>query len=89
MKQYKFDYIREMVEKWREDVPKDVVSIAGTPFLVNLPWVDLDENHTLRVIPAHDYYGEEIEDMQDWLNQRNAYCEKLAKEYKEKEGKRD
>lgn len=81
MKEYRFDYIKEMVDKWREDVPKDVESIAGTPFLVNLPWVDLDENYKLRVTPAHDYYGEEIEDMQDWINQRNKYCEKLAKEY--------
>lgn len=81
MKEYRFDYIKEMVEQWRDDVPRDVQTIAGLPFYVSLPWVDFDENCKLRVIPPHDYYGEEIEDMQDWLNQRNKYCEKLAKEY--------
>lgn len=84
MKKYKFDYIKEMVEKWAKDVPKDVDTIKSTPFLINLPWIDLDDNFNLRVIPAHDHYGEEIEDVQDWIDQRNKYCEELAEEYKNK-----
>lgn len=30
---------------------------------------------------AIDYYGEEIENMDEWIIQRNNYCKKLAKEY--------
>ena len=72
-----------MVEQWREDVPRDANNIKGTPYRITQPFIDLDENSHLRVTTAHDYYGEEIEDIQDWINQRNKYCEKLAKEYKD------
>lgn len=73
-----------MVEKWAKDVPKDADTIKSTPFLISLPWIDLDANFKLRIIPAHDYYGEEIEDVQDWISQRDKYCEELAEEYKNK-----
>lgn len=81
MKEYKFEYIKEIVDKWHKEVPKNVKTIEETPYGIMLPFADIDENGTLIVIPARDYYGEPIEDIVDWFNQRHEYCIKLAKEY--------
>ena len=77
MKQYRFDYIKENVDKWNPSVPRDVATIESLPFWVSLPWLTLDE-----YIPPKDYYGEVVEDFDEWYNQRHEYCVKLAKEYK-------
>lgn len=85
--EYKFDYIREMVEKWDESVPKDMNSIYGTPWLILLPLTmpeTINGNFVLKYYPARDYYGEPIYDIEDWIRQRKNYCEKLANEYKKK-----
>ena len=81
MKEYKFEYIKEMVDKWHKDIPKDAKTIEGTPYGITLPFTNIDKTGTLIFIPARDYYGESIEDIVDWLNQRHEYCIKLAKEY--------
>lgn len=84
MKKYKFDYIKEMVDQWCDEVPKDAEAIKFTPFLITPPFIGLDENCKLIGNPPYDHYGEVIDDMQDWLEQRDKYCEELAEEYKKK-----
>ena len=84
MKEYKFDYIKEQVDRWSPDIEKTVERIEFLPFYVTLPWIMPDEYR-----PAMDYYGEVIEDFEDWHRQRHEYCVKLAKEYEilQNEGK--
>lgn len=81
MKKYRFDYIKEMVEEWDKRIPKDANTIKTTPFLIVPPFIGLDEDGKMSVRPAIDHYGEYIENLGDWFEQRNKYCEKLAKEY--------
>ena len=84
---YKFDYIHEMVEKWDDNVPKNMNNIYGTPWLISLPLMMpeiINDKLLFNFYPAHDYYGEPIYDIEEWINQRKDYCEKLAKEYKKK-----
>lgn len=72
MKKYKFDYIKESVEKWAPDVPRTLETIEFLPFGI------------LLFPPYMDPYGEIIEDLNDWYKQRHEYCVKLADEYKMK-----
>lgn len=72
MKQYKFDYIREWVEKWNPNIPKTVEQMEHLPWDVLLPWAG---------VSAKDHYGDEIEDLGEWLRQRDEYIRNLAKEY--------
>lgn len=83
MKTYKFDYIREMVDQWHPTFKKTKRAILGTPWRVTPPWIDWDsEEHRLKVTtPSKDYYGEVIDDIEEWMRQRDEYCEKLWKEY--------
>lgn len=83
MKQYKFDYIREWVEKWNPSVPKTLEQIRALPFDVLLPWIMPGEEYR----PAKDHYGEVIEDFEEWFSQREEYCKKLAKEYENLQNK--
>ena len=76
MKEYRFDYMREQVEKWNPGVPITLERIEFLPFFITLPWITLDE-----YIPPKDYYGEVVEDFHEWYKQRHEYCLKLAKEY--------
>jgi len=85
--EYKFDYIREMVEEWGDGVPKDMNSIYGTPFRISLPLMmpeTINGEFVFKYYPARDYYGEPIYDIEEWVKQRKNYCEKLAKKYKKK-----
>lgn len=79
MKQYRFDYIKEWVEKWNPDIPRTVERIEMTPWDIRLPWIMPWEYR-----PAKDYYGEEIYDFEEWHKQRHDFCVKLAKEYEER-----
>ena len=76
MKTYRFDYIREMVDKWNPNIPRTVEQIEFTPWLVTLPWIMPDDFR-----PAKDYYGEVVEDITEWKKQRHEFCVKLADEY--------
>ncbi len=84
MKQYRFDYIEEWVEQWNPCVPRTVEQIQTLPWDILLPFITLDENYNLVVIPAMDHYGEEIYDLNEWHKQRDEYIKKLANKYKEK-----
>ena len=83
MKQYKFDYIREWVEKWHPSVPRTLAQIRALPFYYLLPWIIPGEEYS----PAKDHYGEVIEDFEEWFSQREEYCKKLAKEYENLQNK--
>lgn len=76
MKQYRFDYIKEQVEKWNPNIPKTIEQIEFLPFYLTLAWIMPDEYR-----PTTDYYGEVVGDFDDWYKQRHDYCLKLAKEY--------
>lgn len=83
MKQYKFDYIKENVEKWGKDIPRDRETLISTPFGITMPHLFPKENNMgFNYYPPKDYYGETIEDIDDWMKQRERYCEELEKEYK-------
>lgn len=78
---YRFDYIRDEVLGWNPDVLRK----CSVSFLLRtLP-------HTIHPAiisrssstPTTDYYGEEIVDMKDYLNQRAAYISNLHKEIAE------
>lgn len=75
MKRYRFDYIRESVEKWTDNIPKTLEFIEGVPFGL------------LQYQPMTDTYGEVVDDFKEWYRQRHEYCVKLADEYKQKGGK--
>ena len=85
MKEYRFDYMREWVEKWYPSVPRTLEQIRALPFDVLAPWMMPGEEYR----PAKDHYGEVIEDFAEWFSQREEYCKKLAKEYEtlQNEGK--
>jgi hypothetical protein len=76
-KVYRFDYIEEWVSKWSEDIPRTKETIASVPFDIRLPFINYEDGK-LVIYPAKDHYGEEIDDINDWLEQRNKYCENLA-----------
>ena len=84
MKEYKFDYIRENVEKWNPSIPRTLEQIKGLPFDIVLPWIMFGEEYR----PARDHYGEVIENFAEWFSQREEYCKKLAKEYENLQNER-
>ena len=69
-KRYRFDYIKEDVDKWDSRVPKDYYTISFLPLGL------------LLTTPIRDYYGEEVDDVQEWLRQREEYIKKLVEQYK-------
>ena len=84
MKQYRFDYIREMVEKWNPKVKKTLNNIESVPLRLTLPWIMPGEEYR----PATDYYGEIVDNFEEWHKQRHDFCVKLAKEYEILQDKR-
>lgn len=68
-KRYRFDYIKEDVDKWDPRLPKDYDRISFLPFGL------------LLTTPIRDYYGEEVDDAQEWLRQRDEYIKKLVEQY--------
>ena len=81
MKQYRFDYIREWVERWDPCVPRTVEQMQMLSWDILLPFITLDENCKVIVIPPRDHYQDEIEDLNEWHRQRDEYIRNLAKEY--------
>ena len=80
MKKYKFEYIKENVLQWKNDLLENITVsdvVNAIPFGVMLPWVMPNEYK-----PAVDYYGEEIEDIDDYMHQRDEYIKKLVEEIK-------
>jgi hypothetical protein len=78
-KKYCFDYIREDVMKWAPDVRKNVTKqmLYMLPYRISLPFIMPD-----RIIPATDYYGEVIDNYDEWHKQREEYIEDLYKQLK-------
>ena len=78
-KKYCFDYIKEDVMKWAPDVRKNVTKqmLYMLPLRVTFPYFMPD-----RIIPAIDYYGEVIDNYDDWKRQREEYIEELYKQLK-------
>ena len=76
MKQYRFDYIKEWVEKWNPDIPRTAERIEMTPWDILPPWFMPWEYR-----PAKDHCGEIIEDFEEWYKQRHDFCVELAEEY--------
>ena len=78
-KKYCFDYIKEDVMKWAPDVRKNVTKqmLYMLPLRVTLPYFMPD-----RYIPAMDYYGEVIDNYDEWKRQREEYIEELYKQLK-------
>ena len=78
MKKYKFDIIRQNVMSWSPDIrenlssPDELHCACPGP---SCPWITLEE-----YIPSHDYYGETVDDIDEYIQQRNAYCKQLFKE---------
>ena len=78
MKKYKFDIIRHIVMSWSPDIrenlssPDELYCACPTP---SFPWLMPGE-----YIPSKDYYGEIVDDFDDYIKQRNAYCKQLFKE---------
>lgn len=78
-KKYRFDYIREDVMKWAPDVRKNVTKqmLYMLPLKVVFPFI-LPE----QITPPIDYYGEVIDNYDEWKRQREEYIENLYKELK-------
>ena len=78
-KKYCFNYIKEDVMKWAPDVRKNVTKqmLYMLPLRVNLPFIMPDS-----YISATDYYGEVIDDYDEWKRQREEYIEELYKHLK-------
>ena len=80
-KKYRFDYIKEDVMNWSPEVRKTMTKqmIYMLPLRVNLPFIMPD-----RYIPAMDYYGEVIDNYDEWKRQREEYIDNLYNELKGK-----
>ena len=78
-KKYRFDYIKEDVMKWAPEVRKAMTKqmIYMLPYRISLPFIMPD-----RIIPAMDYYGEVIDNYDEWKRQREEYIEELYKQLK-------
>jgi hypothetical protein len=76
---YKFDYIKEVVDSWNEEVKKRLTKdmIINTPYYVTLPYVGLTDTHEFKTSNLIDYYGQEIDDFEEWNKEREEYIDRL------------
>lgn len=81
-KKYCFDYIKEDVMKWAPDVRKNVTKqmIYMLPLRVQFPFISPEQ-----ITPPIDYYGEVIDNYDEWNRQREEYIEELYKQLKNRE----
>lgn len=75
MKKYRFDYLKETVDKWSDKEHVTVEQLNMLPWFITPPYIELDI-----YIPMQDYYGDIIEDIDDFRNQRDAFLLNLWKE---------
>ena len=78
VKKYRFDNIKADVMRWAPDVRKNVTK----RMIYMLPeglfyWSDL-----IKGLIIKDYFGEVIDDYDEWKRQREEYIENLYKELK-------
>lgn len=78
-KKYCFDYIKEDVMKWAPDVRKNVTKqmIYMLPLRVQFPFISPEQ-----ITPPIDYYGEVIDNYDEWKRQREEYIDELYKQLK-------
>lgn len=76
MKTYKFDYLREWVDKWSDKTHITMSQLYILPDDILLPYVMIDEYR-----PPKDHYGEDIEDLSEWRRQKELYLKKLWVEF--------
>ena len=76
MKTYRFDYLKECVDKWVDKTHITMSQLYTLPDDILLPWFMPGEYR-----PAKDHYGEDILDISEWRRQKNEYLEKLWVEF--------
>ncbi len=78
-KKYCFDYIGKDVMKWAPEMRKNVTKqmLYMIPLRVQFPFISPEQ-----ITPAIDYYGEVIDDYDEWSREREEYIEKLYKKLK-------
>ena len=78
-KKYCFDYIKEDVMKWAPDVRKNVTKqmLYMLPLRVLFPFIMPEQ-----ITPPIDYYGEVIDNYDEWKRQREEYIDELYKQLK-------
>lgn len=72
---YKFDYIKDMVDKWADKTTVTRQQLNMIPYCITLPWLTFDSG-----VPSKDFYDEEIVDFNEWLRQREKYLDNLWKD---------
>lgn len=83
MKEYCFNYIREAFDKQKDWLgialeKEDIVSCTN----FSLNWnIDLNSSTGHSDELAYDYYGEPVDDLKEYFNQRNAFVDELFDEY--------
>ena len=79
-KKYCFDYIMKDVMKWAPDVRKNVTKqmLYMLPLRVRFPFIMPEQ-----ITPPIDYYGEVIDNYDEWKKQREEYIDNLYNELKE------
>ena len=77
MKTYRFDYLREWVDKWVDKTHITMSQLLCLPDDILLPWFMPGEEYR----PAKDHYGDDILDISEWRRQKNEYIEKLWVEF--------
>lgn len=77
-KKYRFDNIRHTVMNWHPEVRKTITKqmIYMIPYGL-FYWSDLEKGLIIK-----DYFGEVIDDYEDWEKQREEYIENLYKQLK-------
>lgn len=82
MKNYRFNYIDDWISDWSYTMKTDANCIQGLPFGILMPFNSINENGEYTTTLMRDYSGDVIEDVSDWLKQREIYCEELAERNK-------
>lgn len=79
-KKYCFDFIREECLKWPRFAKSRLTKqmILNTPLRTRLPLYIPNEEY----LPLRDYYGVEIDDIKEYLKQRDEYIDLLYIELK-------
>lgn len=84
MKNYRFDYIDDWISDWSYEMKTDANQMQMLPFGVTMPFIDINENGEYSSTPMMDYSGDIIEDVNDWMKQREIYCKELAERNKKR-----
>ena len=81
MKKYRFDYIREQIADWDKEMVT-FENVRNLPFRISPPSMGPGVDGRVNFLPSMDPYGNPIDDMDDWIDQRNDYIEELVEKIK-------